>query len=552
MAQGMAEGFEVIDEVTGDGTSGQLAFWAGTKVIDGSADLKWDDTNDILTLGGDVTLDASATNELKLEDTVRVQSDTEEVVIEPTDVTSDGGTKNSPILRMRAKHDSDTTTSVVSSDTDYTVEFISVNSSGSQNGHVAHSVGGSKAMRLTHDAYVHVDNRIIFDSFRGRHIQGTTHNGGEVIQFRNSMSSGNGNADGGFVFLNGDDSVVMKLNNSRVGIRTASPEVPLDVSGVLKIRRISDATDTDTQVNSEDMYFETSYWDGTATQNESFRLQAQRIGTTAGDMRLEVQNQSNNDLIRLTQGGVVAIGQTTLNEQVGAIIGQGGNTTSLASQYLPSGSFGLFLIDSISGGRSAHFGLQDGGRDVSLGANGGGGDILIRSKYDGNGPGGSGVAHTPMQITSEEQIIFYGGDPADGQGVLAIDDAATVPSNNPSSGVILYATSGELKVRDGGGNVSTLSPHSFDLTDPSEPMAWAYTSHRDEMSVEVDMMKAIRLVEELSGHDLVNLEAEDYDVPTYETQLDETRDIVERQQEQIEAMRTALEENGIEVPEVAG
>ena len=96
----------------------------------------------------------------------------------------------------------------------------------------------------------------------------------------------------------------------------------------------------------------------------------------------------------------------------------------------------------------------------------------------------------------------------DSQGALNIFNG-TAPTASATNGVKLYAqdvsSSSELKVRDEAGNVTTLSPHNFDLIPegPSEDMAWSYYSERDGKRINVDMLKAIRLLEQLSGEQLV-------------------------------------------------
>lgn len=85
----------------------------------------------------------------------------------------------------------------------------------------------------------------------------------------------------------------------------------------------------------------------------------------------------------------------------------------------------------------------------------------------------------------------------------------TAPTGSLTDGVILYAedvsSSSELKVRDEAGNITTLSPHNFDLIPqgPSEDMAWSYYSEKDGKRINVDMLKAIRVLERLSGEQLV-------------------------------------------------
>jgi|TARA_S200002703_G_scaffold3145_2_gene4601 hypothetical protein len=85
----------------------------------------------------------------------------------------------------------------------------------------------------------------------------------------------------------------------------------------------------------------------------------------------------------------------------------------------------------------------------------------------------------------------------------------TAPASSETNGVVLYAedvsSSSELKVRDEAGNVTTLSPHNFDLIPegPSEDMAWSYFSEKDGKRINVDMLKAIRVLEKMSGEKLV-------------------------------------------------
>ena len=96
----------------------------------------------------------------------------------------------------------------------------------------------------------------------------------------------------------------------------------------------------------------------------------------------------------------------------------------------------------------------------------------------------------------------------DAEGALSIFNGAA-PTASATNGVKLYAedvsSSSELKVRDEAGNVTTLSPHNFDLIPegPSEDMAWSYYSERDGKRINVDMLKAVRLLEQLSGEKLV-------------------------------------------------
>jgi len=98
--------------------------------------------------------------------------------------------------------------------------------------------------------------------------------------------------------------------------------------------------------------------------------------------------------------------------------------------------------------------------------------------------------------------------PASSDGNLVMFNG-TAPTGSVTNGIVLYAedvsASSELKVRDEAGNVTTLSPHNFELIPegPSEDMAWSYYSEKDGKRINVDMLKAIRVLEKMSGEQLV-------------------------------------------------
>lgn len=106
--------------------------------------------------------------------------------------------------------------------------------------------------------------------------------------------------------------------------------------------------------------------------------------------------------------------------------------------------------------------------------------------------------------------LAVNGDPSLGSstGVLALR-VGTAPTSSPANNVQLYSedvsASAELKVRDEAANVTTLSPHNFEghPDGPSEEMAWSYHSERDGKRIVVDMLRVVRLLEELTGEKLV-------------------------------------------------
>jgi hypothetical protein len=127
-----------------------------------------------------------------------------------------------------------------------------------------------------------------------------------------------------------------------------------------------------------------------------------------------------------------------------------------------------------------------------------------------SGTAGNAITFTQALTLDANRNLLLNGTTAGASsvGTFAIFNG-TAPTGSVTDGVILYAedvsTSSELKVRDEAGNVTTLSPHNFELIPegPSEDMAWSYYSERDGKRINVDMLKAIRLLEKLSGEKLV-------------------------------------------------
>ena len=104
-------------------------------------------------------------------------------------------------------------------------------------------------------------------------------------------------------------------------------------------------------------------------------------------------------------------------------------------------------------------------------------------------------------------------------GIISISHEH-VPTSSPADLVQLYAedvplvvlpgSSTELRVRDEAGIVTNLSPHNFSLVGgPSETMAWSFYSENDKGRINVDMLRAIRLVEAITGQKLVFIESKD-------------------------------------------
>jgi hypothetical protein len=139
------------------------------------------------------------------------------------------------------------------------------------------------------------------------------------------------------------------------------------------------------------------------------------------------------------------------------------------------------------------------------------GDIeIFGNRHARMGCGGSAFFSTWTGNNFHVRVTSNPSDTNLGEGAVILY-SATPPSGSPSNGVVLFAqdisASSELRVRDEAGNVTTLSPHNFEgIPDgPSEDMAWAYHSEKEGRSISVDMLKAIRVLERLSGEQLVHI-----------------------------------------------
>ena len=118
----------------------------------------------------------------------------------------------------------------------------------------------------------------------------------------------------------------------------------------------------------------------------------------------------------------------------------------------------------------------------------------------------SGGAWTEENLVLKEGNVGVGTDVfgSSAANVLAIANG-TAPGTSADKAQ-LYVVSGELIVKDGAGNATTLSPHNFGDGKPSEEMAWSYHSRRGNKSISVDMLRVVRLLEELTGEKLAHIE----------------------------------------------
>ncbi len=152
-----------------------------------------------------------------------------------------------------------------------------------------------------------------------------------------------------------------------------------------------------------------------------------------------------------------------------------------------------------AGGTGTHSSIN--GTDTGR-AGGGGGSVFSGtggSAEDGGGAGGT--------VTDGSNATANTG----GGGGGSTKITGTVTGGTGGSGIVIIRytpTLTELKVRDSGGNVTTVSPHNFKnmpkevvekAKKDSDNLAWTYHSEVDKKEITVDMFNAIKDLEAVTG-----------------------------------------------------
>ena len=276
----------------------------------------------------------------------------------------------------------------------------------------------------------------------------------------------------------------MRIDSSgNVGIGTSSPTEKLSVDGKLHITNDIVLAQTNGRLDYDN-------------NNSSGAL---RFHSTSGSA----------ERMRITSAGKLGIGTSSPGEKL-TLGGEANPTVRIHTSqqddsWSSSSEFGKLQF------YSNDFEYNGGGEmaSISVGvANNFGTSPSIRFKTSTSRADGATPTER-MRITGAGNVLLGGTtSPASATKALTIFNG-TAPTGSVADGVVLYAedvsSSSELKVRDEAGNVTTLSPHNFNLIPegPSEDMAWSYYSEKDGKRINVDMLKAVRLLEQLTGEQLV-------------------------------------------------
>lgn len=226
-----------------------------------------------------------------------------------------------------------------------------------------------------------------------------------------------------------------------------------------------------------------------ATDSEAFRTQVvgdtygRWLGTADGKLKWS-SGSADFDVV------MERIGDNTLQLD-GILRVVSPNTNSDVMSWMASDGSRLGRIVETGGGHG-WFEIDDntGAARIVLRADGG-------SSYINSGNFGIGTTNFG---TSASKVLSLGN--------------ATAPTSSITDGIQLYAVdfddgdgtaTSELRVRDEDGNVTTLSPHNFSITEdqPQTDLDWSYYSERDGKAVNVNMAQLIREVEWLVGKQLL-------------------------------------------------
>ena len=273
----------------------------------------------------------------------------------------------------------------------------------------------------------------------------------------------------------------------------------LDVDGDTSI-----TADTDDQIDFE-----------VAGSDELTLTGAALYPATDDGLALGIANTNEWSDLHLASGGVINWnnGDATITHAAnvlgiqGASFGVGTVTPNYLVHFAgQSSSDSLFQVTNASTGSGAFDGTWFGMNAL---------DFFINNREAGNIILYTNAGTERVRLDSSGNLMLGGTSAgASAAGCFHVFNVVA-PTGSVTNGVILYsedvAASAELKVRDEAGNITTLSPHNFDLIPegPSEDMAWAYHSEKDGTRINVDMLKAIRVLEELSGETLVHIKKDE-------------------------------------------
>ena len=245
-----------------------------------------------------------------------------------------------------------------------------------------------------------------------------------------------------------------------------------------------------------------------------------RASNSNAEMPLVFDGSNDTEYARFDTSGRLVVGATAAVATTGGtgasqVLGTGNSDTifTLGRFSNNTSPAAINFVKSRNGTIGSNTIVQDGDTLGSIvwAADDGSDFVSHAAKIDARIDGTPGANDTPGRLS------FYttadGSDSAvervriDAAGNMRFSDNASNPSAS-SNMAFIFNDGGEMKVLDELGNTTTISPHNFELIPEgaSEDMAWSHHSVKGNKTVNVDMMKLARLVEQLTGEKLVYTE----------------------------------------------
>jgi hypothetical protein len=317
------------------------------------------------------------------------------------------------------------------------------------------------------------------------------------------------------------DATAITIDSSeRVGIGTTSPATILHVkaSGDAELR-LEAATNSDARVRF-----------GDATDNDLGYIGFNR---NSGYMNFSINN-TQGEHMRIDSSGNVAIGTTDAGNAklvINGAIGSGADTACI--------DFDGYGTYSENSSQSINFRMGRTGQATDQAAQ-------IRSIFQGGGATAgqtsvgfefrcisNNTVDTTVRFSGTGQRIQFNtdeipqsGNPITNQAIVIGESSSGAITQGLTNATVLQNRSGELYAIDSSHNNTQITPHNWGLisSGPSEELAWTYYSQRPNPSnseqiqtINCDMAKVIRKVEDLVGEKLIYTENSDKDGHTFQT-----------------------------------
>jgi len=325
------------------------------------------------------------------------------------------------------------------------------------------------------------------------------------------------------------DATAITIDSSeRVGIGTSSPAYTLDVNGTIGVGTTSSGQSL-IQMLASTSGSNTIHFGDATSGSASYQGY---INYAHSDNSLQFGN-AGAEKMRIASDGKVAIGQTDASNAQLVVAAQ------VASGDLPVLDFDGYGNRGDGASQSINFRMGRTGQATDQGAQ-------IRSIFQGGGatagqtaigfefrPINENVVGTSVRFSGTGQRIQFWSDeiphsnnPITNQAFVIGPSSSGAITSGLTNSTVLLNRSGELYAVDSSHNNTQITPHNWGLisSGPSEELAWTYYSQRPNPSnseqiqtINVDMAKVVRKVEDLVGEKLIYTENSDKDGHTFQT-----------------------------------